>query len=55
MNQDKKQTSEGNKVTKKQGEELPNTATSFYNWLLTGFIFVLIGVGLYIYKRKKQH
>ncbi|GIP62624.1 pullulanase [Virgibacillus pantothenticus] len=53
LNQDKKQMGEGNKVTKKQGEELPNTATSFYNWLLAGFIFVLAGVGLYIYKRRK--
>lgn len=38
----------------KSGEELPQTATSIFNYLLVGFLLVLVGIGTILFKRKKQ-
>ncbi|MBM7676220.1 glycoside hydrolase family 18 protein [Gracilibacillus alcaliphilus] len=36
------------------GNYLPNTATALFNYLLIGFIILLAGAGIFLYKRKKQ-
>ncbi|ADU29306.1 family 43 glycosylhydrolase [Evansella cellulosilytica] len=37
-----------------EGEELPDTATSIYNWLFVGISFILLGYLLIIIKRKSK-
>ncbi|MCY8088996.1 multifunctional 2',3'-cyclic-nucleotide 2'-phosphodiesterase/3'-nucleotidase/5'-nucleotidase [Bacillus sonorensis] len=34
---------------------LPNTATTFYNWLMLGLLLLAAGGGLYLYQRKKRN
>nr|WP_304218152.1 pectinesterase family protein [Fredinandcohnia onubensis] len=36
------------------GKELPKTATSIYNWLMLGGAFLLAGVAIYLYQRRKR-
>ncbi|WP_413375809.1 immunoglobulin-like domain-containing protein [Alkalihalobacillus sp. 1P02AB] len=36
------------------GGKLPNTATNVFNWLLVGFIMLLVGIGFKVYLRRKS-
>ncbi|WP_051556659.1 alpha-amylase family glycosyl hydrolase [Alkalihalobacterium bogoriense] len=38
----------------KEGKALPKTATNLFNGLVLGTILLLVGIGFYIYRRKKQ-
>ncbi|MFC4025251.1 leucine-rich repeat domain-containing protein [Oceanobacillus longus] len=38
----------------KDGKELPDTATSMYNWLLIGFLFLTAGFSFYFIQRRKK-
>ncbi|MGX6443809.1 leucine-rich repeat domain-containing protein [Neobacillus sp. K501] len=44
----------GSVVTKSEGENLPNTATSMFNYLAIGMILLLIGTSLLLVNRRKQ-
>jgi len=35
------------------GEKLPSTATNLYTYLLIGFLLILIGAPILVYKRRK--
>src|SRR5699024_403710 len=43
-----KDSDEGNK----EGEKLPKTASSMFNWLIMGVILLVIGIALTLYKRR---
>ena len=36
------------------GSNLPNTATSTYNWILAGVIIIVAGISLFIIQRRKK-
>src|SRR5690625_4220141 len=38
----------------KEGEKLPKTASSMFNWLVMGVILLVIGIGLTLYKRRNS-
>ncbi|WP_284141611.1 GLUG motif-containing protein [Virgibacillus sp. LDC-1] len=53
---DKKDNSSNNEKNKEPalfGKQLPNTATSMYTFMIIGLLIILLGMGLYLYKRKK--
>lgn len=49
--QEEKETAE---TDEENGEKLPNTATSMFNFLLAGILFVLIGCAVIFYVRKRK-
>lgn len=46
-------TKDGNSNKSEEGKKLPKTASSMYNWLMAGILFILLGGAVWYMQRKR--